>query len=184
MQARDSVKSKDYSVLLSLWTLRFGLIAMLVMSYEGVWTELISSYWDHQLSMWLIVTALLGASLWLAKRTDCLRTLIPVIVFCLICMLSVVFLKNPENAIYLQVICNIALVVVGIRLIMNGIESGISHYFFLGVATILLTAFMRYIDLIGEYVGGAILFMVLAAVLLGSAKYWKTNQIKLSAENQ
>ena len=78
----------------------------------------------------------------------------------------------------MQVLYNLALVVCGIWLIVRGIHSGISHYFFLGVATILLIAFVRYIDLIGEYVGGALLFMAMAAVLLGAAKYWKNNQVK------
>jgi len=60
--------------------------------------------------------------------------------------------------------------------------SGISHYFFLGITAILLTALMRYIDLIGEYVGGAILFMVLAAFLLSAAKYCKQHQERLALE--
>jgi len=32
---------------------------------------------------------------------------------------------------------------------------------------------MRYVDLIGDYIGGAAIFMVFAVVLLGSARYWK-----------
>lgn len=68
------------------------------------------------------------------------------------------------------------LIAVGIWLIIRGIHSGISHYFFLGVTAILLTAFMRYIDLIGDYIGGAVLFMVFAVLLLGAAKYWKRCQ--------
>ena len=93
-------------------------------------------------------------------------------------MIAAVLSDNSVNAIYFQVIYNIALVGSGIWLILRGIHSGISHYFFLGIATILLTAFMRYVDLIGEYIGGAILFMVLAVLLLGAARYWKAQQIK------
>ncbi len=66
----------------------------------------------------------------------------------------------------------------GIWLIVRGINSGISHYFFLGITAILVIAFMRYIDLIGEYIGGAILFTMLAVLLLGAARYWKRQQIK------
>ncbi len=46
------------------------------------------------------------------------------------------------------------------------------------MSAILLTAFMRYVDLIGDYVGGALLFAVFAALLLGAAKYWKSYQSK------
>ena len=65
---------------------------------------------------------------------------------------------------------NVALVAAGIWLIVRGTLGGVSHYFFLGVTVILLTAFMRYVDLIGDYVGGALLFMLLAALLLGAAR--------------
>ena len=75
---------------------------------------------------------------------------------------------------YFQVLANVALVAAGVGLIVRGTASGISHYYFLGVATILLTAFMRYLDLIGDYVDSAVLFIVLAGVLLGAARYWKS----------
>jgi uncharacterized membrane protein len=178
LHARESGRAKDYGVLLSLWVLRFGLIVMVVLSYEEPWRELIGSNWSHQASMWQVVIVLLGASLWLGWKTEKLQSLVPIAAFCALSMIAAVLSGNPENAIYFQVIYNIALVGSGIWLILRGVHSGTSHYFFLGIATILLTAFMRYIDLIGEYIGGAILFMVLAVVLLGAAKYWKVQQVK------
>ncbi len=173
LHARENGKAKDYGVLLSLWTLRFGLIVMFVLSYEEPWRELIGSDWNHQTSMWQVVVVLLGGSLWLGWKAEKLKTLIPITTFSTLSMIAVVLFNDPADAIYFQVIYNIALVGTGIWLIVRGIQSGISHYFFLGIATILLTAFMRYVDLIGEYVGGAILFIVLAVLLLGAARYWK-----------
>ena len=178
LHARESVKAKDYGVLLSLWTLRFGLITLLVLSYEGPWREIIAADWDHLASMWQMVAVLLGASLWLAWKTAKLQTLLPIAAFCALSMIAVVLSGNSAHAVYFQIIYNIALVGSGIWLILRGIHSGISHYFFLGIAAILLTALMRYIDLIGEYVGGAILFMMMAALLLGAAKYWKAQQTR------
>jgi hypothetical protein len=32
---------------------------------------------------------------------------------------------------------------------------------------------LRYIDLVGDYIGAAILFAVFAVILLVSARYWK-----------
>jgi len=177
LHAREQAKAKDYGVLLSLWTLRFGLIAMAILSYEEIWVELIGEHWSHQVSMWQVIIILLGGSLWLGWKTGTLRTLIPIVAFSALSMIAVVFSNNYAHAIYFQFIYNIALVGSGIWLIVRGIHSGISHYFFLGIAVILLTAFLRYVDLIGEYVGGAILFMVLAALLLGAAKYWKAQQV-------
>ena len=177
LHIRESAKAKDYGVLLSLWTLRFGLIAMLVLSYEWPWKELIDSDWSHQSLMWQVIIALLVASLWLGWKTQKLQSIWPITAFCTLSMIAVILSNNAENAIYFQVIYNVTLISSGIWLIMRGINSGISHYFFLGISTILLTAFMRYVDLIGEYVGGAILFMVLAVLLLGAARYWKAQHI-------
>ena len=75
---------------------------------------------------------------------------------------------------------NLLLMGTGVWLIVRGINNRISHYFFLGVATILVTALLRYVDLIGDYVGGALLFLVFAALLLGAARYWKKSHQEVS----
>ena len=178
LHSRESGKAKDYGVMLSLWSLRFGLIVMLVLSFEGPWKELIGARWDHLGSMVAIVFALVGGSLWIGWITDKLKELVPIVAFCGLSMIAVVYTGDSDFAVLFQIIYNIALVGTGIWLIMRGIQNGISHYFFLGVATILMVALMRYIDLIGEYIGGAVLFMTLAALLLGAAKYWRTQQFK------
>ena len=178
MHARDSVKLKDYGALLSLWTLRFGLIVMFVLTFEDPWEEIFRIQWGHLASMWSIIVLLLAATIVLGYQTGQSRTVLPISAFCILSMLVAITFHDDSSAIYMQVLYNLALVVCGIWLIVRGIHSGISHYFFLGVATILLIAFVRYIDLIGEYVGGALLFMAMAAVLLGAAKYWKNNQVK------
>ena len=85
---------------------------------------------------------------------------------------------NYLYADYFQIIYNIALILIGVALIIKGIQYSITHYFFFGVVTILMTALMRYIDLIGDYIGGAILFAVFAALLLGAAKFWKHTNAK------
>lgn len=178
LYAQGSHKAKDYGVLLSLWALRFGLIALFVLSFEDPWETLIESDWDQQTSMWLCVIALLAASLWFAWQGRILQFLLPVAVFASLSMIAVVATEDSSAAVYFQIAYNIALICTGIGLIVRGIHQSISHYFFLGVASILVTAFMRYIDLIGDYIGGAIMFMVLAAVLLGAARYWKTQQLQ------
>lgn len=173
LQGRDSTAARDYAVLLSLWTLRFGLLAMLVLSYEEPWREILREEWNHLPSMWLIVGLLLAGAFALAWLRHKLATLLPITVFFLVTMILLLLSGGASDALYFQVVYNIALVTSGIWLIVRGMRGAISHYFFLGVSVILLTALMRYVDLIGEYVGGAALFILLAAVLLGAARYWK-----------
>jgi uncharacterized membrane protein len=173
---RNLSKAQDYGALLSLWALRFGLIIMLAMSFAEPWEALIQSHMVHANSMWQLVIVLLGASLWLGWKTESLPTLLPISGFFLLEMIVVVLSDNRDLGLVLQVITNVATVSAAVWLILRGIERGVSHYFFLGVATILLIALMRYFDLIGEYIGGAALFMVLAILLLGAAKYWRRQQ--------
>ena len=126
--------------------------------------------------MWIIVAALMAVSLGMGSRTGTLRPLLAVCALCGSAMVAVALTENEADAIWFQVLDNVALIVAGTWLIVRGAQGGTSHYFFMGVVVILLTAFIRYVDLIGDYVGGALLFLVLAALLLGSARYWKHRQ--------
>ena len=172
MYQTDSTKAKDYSVLLSLWTLRFALIIMLVLSFEDPWKELITANWNYKERLWSLITLLIGASLWLGWKSKKLPILVPFTAFFLVSFFAVLG-TNSADAIYFKVVYNIALITMGIGLILRGFKSGVSHYFYLGIAVILLTAFIRYIDLIGDYIGGAALFMAFAVLLLVSARFWK-----------
>jgi uncharacterized membrane protein len=87
------------------------------------------------------------------------------------------FIANIEP-IHMQIIYNLVFVIFAISLIIIGINTFKSSYFFLGVSLILLFAFIRYIDLVGGYIGTSILFMVLAVIMLGSAKYWRVSFVK------
>lgn len=173
LQARESISEKVYGSVLSLWLLIFGLIMMFVLSFEELWQALIETSWDNALSMWFLVLTISLISLLFVAKQNNLKHIALLVGLNIFTLGLVIYTSNDKHAIYFQVLCNIALIFVGVRLIMKGIEEGISHIFFLGVSTLLITAMLRYADLIGDYIGGAILFMIFAAILLGAAKYWK-----------
>jgi len=180
LRARDGVKAKDYGALLTVWTLRLALVGMLVMSFELPWEKLITAEWNHQAAMWIVVAALAAAALRLGSRTGVLAPLLLLTALTGGTMVAVIVTgahADPANrethAAVFQVLDNVALVAAGIWLIVRATATGVSHLFFLGVATILLTAFLRYVDLIGDYVGAAVLFLAFAALLLGAARFWK-----------
>jgi len=177
-----SSKAQDYAAVLAVWSLRFGLLFMLIMSFDEPWEELISAYWEYQSSMFIVVGLLSIASITIAYRAKKPTPSLYIIAFYLLSLFAVLQSGNEEHAIYFQIFYNLVLIAVGVWLIIKGIHQGISHYFFLGVTAILLTAFMRYIDLIGDYIGGALLFMVFAILLLSAAKYWKRYQTKGAAQ--
>ena len=170
---RQSSRAGDYGAVLLLWTLRFGLIALLIMSFEAFWRALLEVEWQYLTSASLISAGILLAAVALACPAQRLVQVSAAIGFCGVCLTVVMFYRHDDSAVLLQILTNLVLICVGAWLIVRGIDAGISHYFFLGVAIILITALLRYIDLIGDYLGGAALFMLFALVLLGAAKYWK-----------
>lgn len=170
---RSSSIAKDYGAIMALWCLRFGLLLMLIMSFEDPWKELLKAEWNHTISMYSLVCILCIAAYVLASYTHRKKLVAAITAFYLCTMFAVVYSNNTTHSLIFQIASNIALIAFGIWLILQGINHGISHYFFLGIATILLTALIRYIDLIGDYIGGAILFILFAIILLGAAKYWK-----------
>jgi protein-S-isoprenylcysteine O-methyltransferase Ste14 len=79
---------------------------------------------------------------------------------------------------WMAIATNLLLVITGIWLIRRGIDEAITHYFYTGVGVLLLTALFRYFDLIGDYIGGAILFIIAAIILFGAARYWRSRTLK------
>ncbi|AWF81949.1 DUF2157 domain-containing protein [Microbulbifer sp. A4B17] len=176
LATRTSAIAKDYAAVISVWCLRFTLIGLLIFSFEFPWEELIGGPWSHLPSMWAVVGTMAVMAIVLALLAH--RTMFGLgICGVFVTVLAVVTtIDSSDYAIWLQILTNVALIATGIWLIFRGIHDGISHYFFLGVMAILLTALLRYIDLIGDYVGAALLFILFAALLLAAARYWKYHQ--------
>ncbi|MEH6550615.1 MAG: DUF2157 domain-containing protein [Pseudomonadales bacterium] len=173
MAKLDTVTAKDYAAVLAVWSLRFGLVLLFVLGFDEPWEELLSAKWQHLSSMAVISGLFLCAGLWLAQRAGKLFPLSYIVAVFVISTAAVLGIRDSDYDFVFQVGANITMVVLGVSLILRGIQQGISHYFFLGICVILLTAFARYVDLIGDYLGGSALFLVFAIVLLAAARYWK-----------
>ncbi|MBB3063613.1 DUF2157 domain-containing protein [Microbulbifer rhizosphaerae] len=173
LAARTSAVARDYGAVLSIWSLRFGLVLMLVLSFAGPWEELIEAEWRYWLPMTVVSGLLAAIALVFAAGGGRLRATAGLLAFYFLSLLVAILVGNEEHTVYFQLVYNVALIGMGIWLIVRGIHSGISHYFFLGVTAILLTALMRYIDLIGDYIGGAAVFLLFAVLLLAAARYWR-----------
>ncbi|KAA3613356.1 MAG: DUF2157 domain-containing protein [Calditrichaeota bacterium] len=165
----------DYGTLLGIWTLRFGIILFFVLSFEEPWVELLKTAWKKPGLIFALAACLAAVAIGFAFKAN--KQLISTTFFSVLYLGSLAVLlvdKNTETALSFQVFDNVILLAMGIWLIVQGIKSSISHYFFLGIVTILLTGLLRYIDFVGDYVGATILFTVFAAILLSAAKYWKS----------
>lgn len=172
----------DYGVLLAVWTLRFTLVTLLIFSFEGPWKDLIRAEWRlPHLSQALAVVLSSAAILMVHAARKPIVAISALSVLYLAAIFSLMGLEERDYAVVYQIVDNIALIAAGIWLIVRGLDHGISHYFFLGIGTILLTGLLRYIDLVGDYIGAALLFSVFAVILLSSAKYWKARHAKQEA---
>ncbi|WP_444889943.1 DUF2157 domain-containing protein [Microbulbifer sp. DLAB2-AA] len=179
---RASPVAKDYAAVISVWCLRFALASLLVFSFAQPWEALIEADWQHRLSMWLVVAVMANVTLLLALPARHLISSGLLYAFFIGALITVSSSDNQDLAMYLQVATNFALIGCGSWLIYRGIHDGISHYFFLGVMSILITALLRYIDLIGDYLGASLIFILFAGLLLGAAKYWKYHQGREGAQ--
>ena len=119
------------------------------------------------------MSLLAALSLLLVRNTNRIKAVAGLCMAYFIILFLLISSSEQAYSLYFQVFDNTVLVLTGVGLIMRGIQHGVSHYFFLGVWSILITGFLRYIDLIESYVGGALLFLFFAAILLAAAKYWK-----------
>lgn len=167
----------DYGTILGIWILRLTIILLLLLSFEWLWKDLIQANWESlELTMALAISlSTVGIYLSYAGNKQFYSTLFFALIFILETFL-VIEIKDDFYALYFQIATNIVLVVTGIWLIVRGIKDRATHYFFLGVSTILLTGFFRYMDLVGDYIGASILFMVFSVILLSAARFWKSHQ--------
>jgi len=166
---------REYGDTLQVWVLRGLLLSLVIMSYRDPWNALISEPWLHQPTLWGALTVLLVSALWLVHRTGRWQVVVAASAL-LLTFLTAVLLVAEGQGLYFQIATNLLLVGLGAGMMVRGIHDGNSERFFLGLGAILLTAFMRYVDLIGDYIGGAMLFLVFALLMLGAARYWKRVQ--------
>ena len=188
MELRDDLpRISEYGMVLRLWALRLGLVVLLVLSFEQPWQGLMELQYQAPglvLGWSLLVTAIASFLLhriWVERGTrawldDGLSGLAYLFVFLLVVLISLTTTgKNADLALMLQLFGNFACVGSGIWLIMRALRDSITLYFYTGIGVILITALLRYADLVGDYIGGSLLFLFFAAVLFAAARFWRAH---------
>lgn len=182
LMSSDVSRWKTYGLVSHLWLLRAAIVMLFIFSFDDVLSEFqyvaYQSFWSSMSFLFVSGLAGLGLAYGSGKHAYLPMALVWLYFLVSFSVLSI----SPESATYLTIMTNFVLVAMGILLIRRGISQVESHYFYTGVVTLLILAFIRYFDLIGGYLGGAALFLVAASILLGSAKYWKKVQGEQSNE--
>ncbi len=174
LSQREENALADYGLLLGLWVQRFALITLFVLSFKDPWISMLKAGWKMPAFSAALSLVLSFLALWLVyKAKESLASTSVFVALFLSGLTALVLVQSREYAQAFQFADNIVLVATGLWLTVLGIQRSISHYFYLGVFTILATGLLRYIDFVGDYIGTAILFGIQAAILLAAARYWK-----------
>ncbi len=169
---------RDYGGVLHLWLMRGGIILLLILSFDDIWRELArEDYFSGFFAPSLLFFG--GAAGYYLARPSGVNAFGPLLSNALFFFLAFLWVHlDKANGDYPAIAANLMLVVTGVWLIRRGIDEAITHFFYTGVGVLLLTALLRYFDLIGDYIGGAILFMIAATVLFGAARYWRARMVQ------
>jgi uncharacterized membrane protein len=168
---------RDYGQALHLWLLRVVIVVLLVMSFDDIWRELASE--DYLFGIFAPLFLAFGGALgFYLARPSGIKASGPLLINAMFFFLAFfwIYLGNANDD-WLAIATNLMLVITGIWLIRRGINDAITHFFYTGVGVLLLTALLRYFDLIGDYIGGSILFMIAAAIMFGAARYWRSRML-------
>ena len=178
LMRRSDHRLRDYGQILHLWLMRGGIILLLILSFNDIWRELA----DEEYLFGLFAPLLLlfgGAAGFYLTRPSGGSASWPLVTSALFYFLAFLWIHvGNVNDDGLAIATNLMLVITGVWLIRSGIDNAITHCFYTGVGVLLLTALLRYFDLIGDYIGGALLFMMAAAVLFGAARYWRSRMLQ------
>ncbi len=164
---------QDYGTAIAVWCLRFCIIFVLIFSFAEPWREMLTANWNNWISLVVMCLVLWAAALYCGLRAGNYFSLLAFFCLLLITTFALLLVEQDVHAAAFQFLYNLVAVGLGVWLVMRGIRARASHYFWSGIFTILLIALFRYFDLIGSYIGGAILFLFIAAILLGAARYWR-----------
>ena len=177
LSATTSVYLRRTATLLSLWALRGYLLLLLPFTFtefcEGYLKEL-ETVMDP--GLWMGLLAAIPAA-WLALHNRSAHPLSRGLVMGLPLVMVLLHGGISESmAVPVTVLVNLLVLGSAIVLVQQGLLKGLSQYFYSGVALLLVLGMMRYVDLVGDYVGGSVLFLLAAGILFLAAHYWRDRQ--------
>ncbi len=173
----------EYALASELGAMRLGILSLLIFSSQSRWSDILRhSYPPLPLLLLCSVVGMTSAALWLFPHylADSLPTrrwwlesastigfATYLAVMCLIIMIDF-----ASATMVLSIMSTFSLFTLGTWLIVRAFDKGSSAYFYTGIGVLLITALIRYVDLIGGYVGSALILLISALALLVAAKVW------------
>ena len=147
------------------WMPRLTVLAILPFTFVDGWERYLAYAWTWlDPGLWAALVALLAAAL-LGR---------PLVALAVAALLIAVHTGGvPDQALVWAVASNLLLLLLAIHWMRRGLLDGEGGLYFTGLIAILTLALLRYLDLIGGYLGAAGLFLVMAALLFLAGRHWR-----------
>ena len=165
---------------------------MFVMSFSTPWSPVIAALAENAraVAIIFIVTLVAGVAAIIARirsmnRGEALSFVdVPIGIFYLIASWSAlsfsgeigmdVALVRHKSFFYHVLAANLLILASGLTLIVEGIRQRLRSPIIVGAIVLLILGFVRYIDLINDYVGASVLFIVEGVILIACARGTRT----------
>jgi len=150
------------------WMPRLTVLAILPFTFVDGWEHYLAYAWTWlDPGLWGALVALLAAAA-LGR---------PGVALAVAALLIAVHTGGvPDQALLWAVAANLLLLLLAMHWMRRGLMDGEGGVYFTGLTAILALALLRYLDLIGGYLGAAGLFLVMAALLFVAGRYWRRRE--------
>jgi uncharacterized membrane protein len=152
------------------WMPRLTVLVILPFTFVDGWQHYLAYAWTWlDPGLWAALLALLAAAL-LGR---------PLVALAVAVLLIAVHTGGvPDQALAWAVASNLLLLLLAMHWMRRGLLDGEGGLYFTGLIAILTLALLRYLDLIGGYLGAAGLFLVMAALLFVAGRYWRRREVR------
>lgn len=152
------------------WMPRLTVLAILPFTFVDGWEHYLAYAWTWlDPGLWAALVALLAAAL-LGR---------PLVALAVAVLLIAVHTGGvPDQALVWAVASNLLLLLLAMHWMRRGLLEGEGGLYVTGLIAILTLALLRYLDLIGGYLGAAGLFLVMAALMFVAGRYWRRREAR------
>lgn len=152
------------------WMPRLTVLAILPFTFVDGWEHYLAYAWTWlDPGLWAALVALLAAAV-LGR---------PLVALAVAVLLIAVHTGGvPDQALVWAVAANLLLLLLAMHWMRRGLQEGEGGLYVTGLVAILTLALLRYLDLIGGYLGAAGLFLGMAALLFVAGRYWRRREAR------
>ena len=176
LEASKKNSLQEFALLTQLWAFRLALVVLFVLAEKGVLKEFIRDLAHKPFPALIIGIATISLSgllsylhpeRWKVLFRPSSIPLLACLIIPLIGILCTSLGTDASTVATLRIVVDAALITCGLRFVVQGRNEMRNGLIVLGALILSVLALLRYVDLVGDYLGTALLFALEGALLLG-----------------